>query len=264
MEHITQQIAPEVDVVGVGEGRRAFEAVTPLGVLERAVASGASVDVLERLLVIHERWEATQARHAFEAAMARLREDLPTIVKTCKVDYTSQKGRTHYKYEDLAAVTEAISPALSKHGLSFRWQTDSTKPDQLAVTCIVSHERGHSERTTLSAGVDNSGGKNDIQALGSAVTYLQRYTLKAALGLAAARDDDGRDVTSAASANDDMQAQSEAAAEAAAVDRATPQNETHYERIARVKREASAKRRQSERARTAAPRGDVESGDIRW
>ena len=60
------------------------------------------------------------------------------------------------------------------------------------VTCIVAHRDGHFEETTLSAGHDQSGNKNSIQAVGSTITYLQRYTLKAALGLAASDDDDGR------------------------------------------------------------------------
>ena len=60
------------------------------------------------------------------------------------------------------------------------------------MTCILSHRDGHSEETTLSAGRDDSGNKNSIQAVGSTVTFLQRYTLKAALGLAAAEDDDGK------------------------------------------------------------------------
>src|SRR5690606_35194749 len=62
-----------------------------------------------------------------------------------------------------------------------------------SVTCVITHELGHSERTTLSAAPDESGGKNSIQAVGSTVTYLQRYTLMAATGLAAKdMDDDGR------------------------------------------------------------------------
>ena len=60
------------------------------------------------------------------------------------------------------------------------------------VTCIVSHQDGHTEETTLSAPADTSGAKNAHQAIGSAVTYLQRYTLKLALGLAAAKDDDAQ------------------------------------------------------------------------
>jgi uncharacterized protein (DUF3820 family) len=48
---------------------------------------------------------------------------------------------------------------------------------------------GHSESTTLSAAKDGSGNKNDIQARGSAATYLQRYTLIGALGLTTANED---------------------------------------------------------------------------
>ena len=48
------------------------------------------------------------------------------------------------------------------------------------VTCVMSHRDGYSEETSLQSGVDASGNKNSIQAIGSAITYLQRYTLKAA------------------------------------------------------------------------------------
>ena len=54
------------------------------------------------------------------------------------------------------------------------------------MTCVLSHRDGHFEETTLTAGRDDSGKKNAIQQVGSTITYLQRYTLKAALGLAAA------------------------------------------------------------------------------
>ena len=44
----------------------------------------------------------------------------------------------------------------------------------------------------MSAAPDTSGSKNSIQALGSAQTYLQRYTLYAILGLASGdADNDG-------------------------------------------------------------------------
>jgi ERF superfamily len=61
------------------------------------------------------------------------------------------------------------------------------------VTCILTHQMGHSEETTLAGAPDNSGSKNSIQAIGSTVTYLERYTLLAATGLAAANgDNDGQ------------------------------------------------------------------------
>lgn len=165
-------------------------ALTPADMLAHAVTNNASLDVVEKMMALQERWEANQARKAFDDAMARLRQNMPAIVKDKEVDFTTSKGRTHYRYEDLNSVTAAISPVMADLGLSFRWRTDNNSSG-VRVTCVITHRDGHYEETSLSAPLDASGNKNAIQAIGSATTYLQRYTLKAALGLAAAVDDDG-------------------------------------------------------------------------
>lgn len=167
-------------------------AVTPMTMIDRALASNATPETLERLLALQERWEASQARKAFDEAMAAAKAEIPVIVKNRVVDFTSQKGRTHYRHEDLAGIAQVVDPILSKHGLSYRYRTTSPIGEPVTVTCIVSHKLGHSEENTLMAGRDDSGNKNSIQAVGSVITYLQRYTLKAALGLAASNDDDGK------------------------------------------------------------------------
>ena len=43
--------------------------LTPMGMVARAVESGASIEIIERLMSLQERWEANQARKAFDAAM---------------------------------------------------------------------------------------------------------------------------------------------------------------------------------------------------
>lgn len=165
-------------------------AITPMVMVERALASGAGIDVLERLMSLNERYEASIARKAFDSAMASAKAEIPVIIKSRKVDFTTQKGRTNYRYEDLGEIARTVDPILSKYGLSYRFTTE-TAGGSVTVTCVVSHREGHSERNTLSGAHDQSGNKNSIQAVGSTITYLQRYTLKAALGLAAAADDDG-------------------------------------------------------------------------
>lgn len=166
--------------------------MTPMEMLSRAVESGAPMDVLERLMSLQERWEANQARKAFDEAMAAAKAEIPVIVKNRTVDFTSQKGRTNYRHEDLAEIARTVDPILSKYGLSYRFRVSSNINEPIMVTCIISHRLGHSEETTLTAGRDESGNKNSIQGVGSTITYLQRYTLKAALGLAASNDDDAR------------------------------------------------------------------------
>jgi hypothetical protein len=124
--------------------------------------------------------------------MADAKAEIPVVMKNKEVDFTSAKGRTHYRYEDLAEVARTVMPALAKFGLSYRFRTTSLPNEPITVTCIISHRDGHSEENSLTAGRDDSGNKNPIQQIGSTVTYLQRMTLKAALGLAASADDDGK------------------------------------------------------------------------
>lgn len=167
--------------------------LTPMSMIDRAVASGASIETLERLMSLQERWEKNQARRAFDEAMAAAKAEIPVILKNRTVDFTGKTGiRTNYRHEDLGEIARTVDPVLARYGLSYRFRTTSVLNEPVTVTCIVSHRGGHSEENTLTGPRDDSGNKNAIQAVGSAITFLQRYTLKAALGLAASVDDDGR------------------------------------------------------------------------
>ena len=177
--------------------------ITPMEMIDRAVQSGASVEALERLMALQERWEGNQGRKAYDAAISAAKSEIPPIFKNREVDFTSQKGRTNYRYEDMAEIAKTVDPILTKYGLSYRFRT-SQDGGAVSVTCIVSHRDGYGEETTLSAAPDNSGNKNPIQAVGSTVTFLQRYTLKSALGLAAAADDDARRASGAKTINADQ------------------------------------------------------------
>ena len=167
-------------------------AVTPMDMIDRALATNADPSTLEKLLALQERWEANQGRKAFDEAMAAAKAEIPTIRKNRTVDFTSSKGRTHYRHEDLAEIAATVNPILGKHGLSYRFKTTNAPNEPITVTCVITHRMGYFEETTLSGPRDDSGNKNAIQQVGSTLTYLQRMTLKAALGLAASEDDDGR------------------------------------------------------------------------
>jgi len=189
-----EHVEPEPRSVATRPPQTGVVVQTPMALLTHAVESGASVETMEKLMALHERWEANQARRAFDAAMAEAKAKIPVIAKNRRVDYqhAGGGGRTTYQHEDLGEIARTVDPILAEHGLSYRFQTTANPNEPVTVTCIVSHRDGYSERNTLSAGRDESGKKNSIQAVGSTITYLQRYTLKAALGLAAAADDDGK------------------------------------------------------------------------
>jgi hypothetical protein len=155
---------------------------TPMAMLDRALSSGATPETLEKLLNMQERWEKSQARKAFDTAIAEAKAKLRPVAR-------NREGHNNKRYADFAAVARAVDGILSEHGLSYRFR--STQNEKINVTCILSHRDGHSEETTLSGPADTSGSKNAIQAIGSTLTYLQRYSLMQALGLAASDDDDG-------------------------------------------------------------------------
>jgi hypothetical protein len=192
----TQQIE-RVDAPTFGADHQlpAMTSITPMAMIGQAVSKGAGIDVIEKLMGLQERWDAHQARKAFDEAMALAKAEIPVIAKNRRVFFEAKdrdKRATDYNYEDLGEIARTIDPILGRHGLSYRFRPTSKPNEPVTVTCIISHRLGHFEESTLSAGADNSGNKNSIQAIGSTITFLQRYTLKAALGLAAAKDDDGR------------------------------------------------------------------------
>lgn len=163
----------------------------PAELITLAIEKGSDLGKLEHLLNIQREWNKDVARNAYHKAMSEFKANPPIIKKNKDVSFGS--GKAAYKHATLYNVVKECSAALSKYNLSASWTTNNQTPGMISVTCVVTHELGHSESTALSAPSDVSGNKNAIQAVGSTVTYLQRYTLLALLGLATMdQDDDGQ------------------------------------------------------------------------
>jgi hypothetical protein len=166
----------------------------PASVLVYAMEKGADMAQIEKLLDLQMKWEANEARKAFVADMAEFKRNPPKIVKDKLVGYENRDGTfTGYKHATLGNVTNAVIEGLAAHGFSHAWEPEQ-RDGKIHVTCIITHKLGHSTRTTLDSAKDDSGKKNSIQAVGSAISYLQRYTLLLACGLAThdQTDDDGQ------------------------------------------------------------------------
>lgn len=167
----------------------AVQEVNPLAILQQAVAQGASIEQLTALMGLQERWEANAARKAFNVAFSSFKAEAVTIVKNVVVKDGPLKDK---KYVDLFGVVSAITPVLSKHELSHSWKLSKDEPAWMEVTCTIRHALGHSESVSMGSAPDTGPGRNAIQARGSAKSYLERYTLLAATGMAASgTDDDG-------------------------------------------------------------------------
>ena len=149
--------------------------------LQQAVAAG-NTELARDLIVLEREYKKDRAREAFDEAIAAAKAEIPPIIKN--------REAHNSKYADFAAIAKVVDPIISQHGLSYRFRT--RQDERIHVTCVLSHKLGHSEENNLSGPADTSGSKNAIQAIGSTLTYLQRYTLVQALGLAVSNDDDGK------------------------------------------------------------------------
>ena len=164
---------------------------SPAMLMQIALNKGIDVDKLERLLVMQQKWEENKARQAYHEAMAAFKMNPPKIWRDLQVKYGAKES-TGWSHSDLGVAGEAIGIGLAEHGLNHTWRTLPQENGKIRVDCVITHKLGHSESTWLDSAPDKTGSKNDIQAIGSAVFYLERYTLFAITGLAPARmDDDG-------------------------------------------------------------------------
>lgn len=161
---------------------------SPMGMMMAAVKQGIPLDQIKEMMAIQREWEADEARKAFNDAFAAFKAEKVDVIKRKQVDFATTKGRTQYKHAELSDLTDAVGPALARHGFSWSW-TPEQKNGRVYITCTLQHRLGHEKSATMDAPADDSGGKNNIQAIVSTTTYLERHTLKAVCGISEKGDD---------------------------------------------------------------------------
>lgn len=170
----------------ITQEQTAVAPITPMGMLQLAVQQNADMDKLEKLMALQERWEKNEAAKAFNAAFSSFRSEAVQIIRNKTVEQGPLSGK---KYAELFSVINAVTPALSKNGLSASWKITKDEKDWIEVTCTVKHVLGHSDSVSMGGPPDVGGAKSAIQARASTVSFLERYTLKAICGVAEAGDD---------------------------------------------------------------------------
>ena len=160
---------------------------SPAGMMMAAMKQGASLEQIEKMMDLQDRWEKKEAQKSYNAAFAAFKADNIRVVKGRTVTNGPLSGRS---YAELHDVVDAVTPALSRHGLSASWKLTRDEKDWIEVTCTLKHTSGHSESVSMGGPPDTGGAKNILQARASTKSYLERYTLKAVCGVAEGGDDD--------------------------------------------------------------------------
>ena len=101
-----------------------------------------------------------------------------------------------YKYADLAQIVNSINKPLKESGLAYT-QLLTNGVEFVTVTTMLLHESGQYIESILSAKIDipktksGTDSMTSIQAEGSIITYLRRYSLASILGIVTDEDIDG-------------------------------------------------------------------------
>lgn len=169
----------------------AAEPATILQVIERAARSPeVDPEKMERLLAIYERITAREAEAAFNQAMQAVQSELPRILRDAKNDSTSSR------YVRLESLNKQLVPIYTRHGFSLSFSNgDTTVPDAVRVTCVVSHTAGHSRPYHCDVPLDLTGMKGNqnktrTHAFGSSNSYGRRYLTLLIFNVALVNEDD--------------------------------------------------------------------------
>ncbi len=155
-----------------------------------SLARDPSVDVakLAALCELQERMEKRQAEIEFTKALA----SLPPlrVKKNGRVELGAGKGSYPFaRWEDIARI---VDPLLEERGFRLMFDSAPRQGDGggLVVTGTLLHKDGFSKTASMPLSLDTGPGRNNLQAMGSTLSYGKRYCAEMLLNVIREGDDD--------------------------------------------------------------------------
>jgi hypothetical protein len=154
-----------------------------------SLAKDSSVDVakLDALLKMQADMEERQARQEAISAFTALSAEMPRVKKNGTIDMGTKGSIAFAKWDDIDKV---IRPLLVKHGFTLSFNSTARDGGGLIVTGELMHNSGHVRTATIPLGLDAGPGRNNLQAMGSTLSYGKRYCAEMLLNIVREGDDD--------------------------------------------------------------------------
>lgn len=171
---------------------------SPMSMMLAAQRQGATLADVREMMAIHREMKADEAREIFRADFAAFRGENVIIPKTKHVDRGRGGSFDQAEYDE---VCRRLSPALSRHGFSFRhdqkfglrrMMTEGVENDVgwVWVTCHLEHRKGHAECLELEGPPGDLSVNTPTQNMQTTASYLKRQSLLAITGTATGGEDD--------------------------------------------------------------------------
>ena len=173
---------------------------TVLALIERlALDPHADVEKLERMMTMYERLKAKEAELAYNAAKGRILKKLAgiKIVKNRSVVHDIDNGKPQrgaceaFKYAPLEEIDKHLRPLLAEENMDLSYSDESREGGDILIRGRLKHlPGGHYEDSFMPAPPDTTGGKSNVQAVGSTNSFLRRYVACNIFNIVVVGDDD--------------------------------------------------------------------------
>lgn len=176
----------------------------------KAAIEKGDVATLNGLLDFQERIMTKQAEIDFNQAMNAMQLEMPVIKKDGSVAYAENKNDPNsrmieaFKFASFENIMRSVKPIMQSHGFSISFNSAQREGGGAIISATLSHIGGHSETTSFAAALDDSGGKNNVQAMGSTFSYGKRYCVTALLNIVTEGEDDDANTYAEAHIDDEQ------------------------------------------------------------
>jgi ERF superfamily len=159
----------------------------------------AGAEKLERIVAMFERLKAGEAELAFNAAKARILKKLSNvkIAKSRSVLHQSEKSKPRtgsveaFKYAPLEEIDKHLRPLLTEEDMDLSYSNEPSEDGGVLIRGRLKQlPSGHYEDSFMQAPRDSTGGKSDVQAVGSTNSFLRRYVACNIFNIVVVGDDD--------------------------------------------------------------------------
>src|SRR6266446_2637957 len=173
---------------------------TVLALIERvALAPRADVEKLECMMAMYERLKAKEAELAYNEAKGRILKKLARIriIKNRSVLYEMENGKPQkgtyeaFKFAPLEEIDKYLRPLLAEEDMDLSYSDELREDGDILIRGRLKHlPGGHYEDSFMPAPPDTTGGKSNVQAVGSTNSFLRRYVACNIFNIVVVGDDD--------------------------------------------------------------------------
>lgn len=157
-----------------------------LAIISNAASSpDCNPEKMRTLLDMFNEVKADEARREFTQAKIALQRVLPTIDKDGKIVVEPKPNKRGYStpFASFENIMATCKPLLLEHGFDLWFAPDIGEGNRLIMRGHLDHLCGHSKTCAIPMPLENGGGKNDAQGVGSSITYAKRYATIALLNI---------------------------------------------------------------------------------